>query len=118
MEENNYKKLLDDTDHIIFVSDMNTLEILYGNKNVLNYGHRNGILPEGLTCYEYFMGLDKPCEFCPVAQLEKNHEDLVLRNWMTARIYFVQKQSEPSGKAEMLLWFTGQILQNQKNIMD
>jgi signal transduction histidine kinase/DNA-binding response OmpR family regulator len=78
MEENNYKKLLDDTDHIIFVSDMNTLEILYGNKNVLNYGHKNGILPEGLTCYEYFMGLDKPCEFCPVAQLEKNHEDLVL----------------------------------------
>lgn len=64
MEENNYKKLLDDTDHIIFVSDMNTLEILYGNKNVLNYGHKNGILPEGLTCYEYFMGLGKPCEFC------------------------------------------------------
>lgn len=78
MKEENFKKLLDDTDHIIFVGDTNTFEILYGNKNVLDYGHERGTLPEGRKCYEYFMGLDKPCKFCPVIQFDREQESFAV----------------------------------------
>ncbi|MCX8083109.1 MAG: sensor domain-containing diguanylate cyclase [bacterium] len=53
--------LFDSIDHIIYVTDMDTYEILYVNKALQN---RIGYPLVGKLCYKEFQNLDSPCPFC------------------------------------------------------
>lgn len=53
--------LFDSIDHIIYVTDMDTYEILYVNKTLEDrFGHPL----VGKLCYKEFQNLDAPCPFC------------------------------------------------------
>ncbi|HOL21635.1 MAG TPA: GGDEF domain-containing protein [bacterium] len=59
-----YKQLLsifDSIDNIIYVTDMDTYEILYANKTLQDRFDHPVI---GKLCYKEFQGLDSPCPFC------------------------------------------------------
>ena len=53
--------LFDSIDEIIYVTDMDTHEILYANK-ALQKAFQKPLIGE--ICYKEFQGLDQPCEFC------------------------------------------------------
>lgn len=46
---------------VIYISDMDTYEILYANKTIQDFFGQRLI---GETCYKALQGKDKPCDFC------------------------------------------------------
>lgn len=64
-----YVNLLNETDRIMFVSDRETLELLYANDAAARYrGHEVGSFL-GSHCYEYLKGRQSPCEWCHISKL-------------------------------------------------
>ena len=63
------KKLLDEADCIIQVSDLETRELLYVNKNAAEFAKRSQHGFEGMRCYEYMMHRGAPCTFCDLSGL-------------------------------------------------
>ena len=63
--------LLNDSSEMIQVSDLETYSMLYANEPARIYtGHRD--MPYmGEKCYKYMMGLEAPCPFCPMRQMNK-----------------------------------------------
>ena len=58
--------ILDDSDQMIQLSDLETMTIQYANAPAIAYAGRPGQSYQGQKCYEYLMGLDKQCPFCPL----------------------------------------------------
>ena len=63
--------MLDDSNQLIQLSDLETMTMRYANRNALEFtGH-----PErsyvGEHCYHYMMGLDEQCPFCPLRHPDK-----------------------------------------------
>ena len=55
------QKILDQIDEIVYVSDLQTYELLYLNRN----GRAHFGVPEaGAKCYRHLQGRDSPCDFC------------------------------------------------------
>lgn len=53
--------ILDQIDEIIYISDIETNELLYLNRS----GHNLfGTIPPGAKCYEFLQGQESPCQFC------------------------------------------------------
>ncbi|MCI2056378.1 MAG: PAS domain-containing protein [Oscillibacter sp.] len=74
----------------IVVSDDDTRELLYVNREALSIYHKTDPHYEGKRCYEYLMGYDKPCDFCRSQQgraFERQPRELYLsklgRHYMT-----------------------------------
>lgn len=64
-----YINLLNETDHIMFVGDCDTLELLYANDAATRYrGRENGSFL-GSHCYEYLKDRQSPCEWCHISKL-------------------------------------------------
>lgn len=53
--------ILDQIDEIIYISDIETNELLYLNRSGRN---RFGTIPPGAKCYEFLQGQESPCQFC------------------------------------------------------
>ncbi|GEM_PF-5811250 len=68
MEDQFFKNILDETDQMIQISDLNTYEMLYANKTAIEFAGQTGISFEGRQCYDYMMGYSEPCPFCPLKQ--------------------------------------------------
>lgn len=66
------KQILDGSNQMIHVSDANTLTMLYANAPATASSGHNGEPYEGRKCYEYFMGQDMPCPFCPLHEMRNN----------------------------------------------
>lgn len=62
--------ILDQLDEIIYISDIQTNELLYLNRVGRN---RFGAVPPGAKCYEHLQGLSTPCKFCTNGLLESSH---------------------------------------------
>ena len=63
------EQILDDSNQMIQVSDVETFSMMYANKPARMYtGHADQPY-EGKHCYEYMMGLSEKCPFCPMFQL-------------------------------------------------
>ena len=73
MEDNNFRSLLDETNQMIQISDINTLEMLYANKPAMAFAGNQGIPYRGRRCYEYMMGLEEQCPWCPLRK--RSQED-------------------------------------------
>lgn len=63
------EQILDDSNQMIQVSDVETFSMMYANKSARMYtGHADETY-EGKHCYEYMMGRTEKCPFCPMLQL-------------------------------------------------
>ena len=61
MDTQDIRRILDQIDETIYISDLNTYEMLYLNRyGVAKFG---GFKP-GAKCYEHLQGVSAPCEFC------------------------------------------------------
>ena len=65
--------LINASESISYVSDMDTYEILYLNKHAMELlGLNSPDDYQGSTCYRILQGLDSPCPFCTNAHLKEN----------------------------------------------
>lgn len=55
----------------IYISDMETYDLLYLNENICETLHISGAQEIGQKCYKVVQGRDTPCPFCTNRQLEK-----------------------------------------------
>ena len=63
------ESILNDSNQMIQVSDLETYSMLYANQAARSYtGHENQPYV-GEHCYKYMMGLDEQCPFCPMRQM-------------------------------------------------
>lgn len=68
-KEQLFKQLLDESNQMIQVSDINTFSMMYVNRIAKEYtGHANQPYM-GKHCYEYMMGLKEQCPFCPMRKI-------------------------------------------------
>ncbi len=68
-KENLLKHILDDSNEMIQVSDMDTFSILYANEPARKFTGDASKEYKGLHCYEYLMGLKEQCPFCPMHEI-------------------------------------------------
>ena len=55
------QKILDQVDEIVYISDLDTYELLYLNRYGCDFF---GAPTPGTVCYKHLQGKDTPCEFC------------------------------------------------------
>ena len=96
-----WEKLLEEAADGIYVSDLETYELLYANDFVKRVFCKNQNLDyQGKKCYEYLLGYDKPCEFCKMHQMKE--EEYLFREFQLPGedTYFVLKgrKAEWNGK--------------------
>lgn len=61
MNTQDIRRILDQIDETIYISDLNTYKMLYLNR----YGvEKFGGFKPGAKCYEHLQGVSAPCEFC------------------------------------------------------
>lgn len=58
-------QVLDASEQMVQVSDVNTFELLYANQPTCEFSGKGRDPLKGETCYQYMMGMDEPCPFCP-----------------------------------------------------
>ncbi len=64
------ESILNDSNQMIQVSDLETYSMVYANEAAKIYtGHENQPYT-GERCYKYMMGLDEQCPFCPMRQMQ------------------------------------------------
>lgn len=63
------ESILNDSNQMIQVSDLETYTMMYANEPARIYtGHAKQPY-KGEHCYTYMMGLDAPCPFCPMREM-------------------------------------------------
>ncbi|OON90786.1 MAG: hypothetical protein ATN32_00420 [Candidatus Epulonipiscium fishelsonii] len=73
INENVYKKILDEMNDIIYISDINTYELYFLNKQGMkqfNFKHETEW--HNHKCYELLQGRDTPCDLCAKNKLSYN----------------------------------------------
>ncbi len=61
-----YKHLLDGTNQLIQISDLETYRMIFANKAAVSFTNHAEEDYHGHLCYQYMMGLDEQCPFCPM----------------------------------------------------
>ncbi len=70
LKENiSYKQILDETNQLIQVSTIDGYEMMYANRPARMFTNHEEKPYEGQKCYQYMMGLDEQCPFCPMREL-------------------------------------------------
>ncbi len=67
--ENLLKQILDDSNEMIQVSDIDSFTMLYANETARKFTVHENLPYRGMHCYEYLMGLKEKCPFCPMHEL-------------------------------------------------
>ncbi len=62
--------ILDSSNEMILVSDVETLSMMYANEAAIKYAGRGKAPVRGQHCYEYMMGLKEQCPLCPLRRME------------------------------------------------
>lgn len=62
--------ILDETNQMIQLSDLETFRMLYANKPARDFALHRGTDYHGKHCYEYMMGLSAPCPYCPMHHMK------------------------------------------------
>ena len=66
------ESILNDSNQMVQVSDLETYTMLYANRAARIYtGHENQPY-QGEYCYKYMMGREEPCPFCPMRKMEQD----------------------------------------------
>lgn len=87
---NMLNSILNGMDSYLYVSDIQTGEILFMNDRMKEHFHL-GDEAAGSVCWELFQtGFEKRCDFCPICRLMEDQDTLVVReehNEVTGRYY-------------------------------
>lgn len=94
-QEELIKQILDDSQQIVHISDFETLSVIYANKAAQKFTQRENESYEGKTCYQYLMGLESPCQFCPKEKLQTQS---------TCQCQSTVNQRELSLKTKLIDW--------------
>ncbi len=65
------KQILDDSNEMIQVSDVDTFSVLYANEPARKFTGDAIKSYTGLHCYEYLMGRTEQCPFCPIHDIKE-----------------------------------------------
>lgn len=66
------ESILNDSNQMVQVSDLETHTMLYANRAARIYtGHENQPY-QGEYCYKYMMGREEPCPFCPMRKMKQD----------------------------------------------
>lgn len=68
-DEDMLSLILDETNQMIQLSDLESFRMLYANKPAREFALHHGEDYHGRHCYEYMMGLSAPCPYCPMRKL-------------------------------------------------
>ncbi len=68
-DEDMLSLILDETNQMIQLSDLESFRMLYANKPAREFALHHGEDYHGRHCYEYMMGLSEPCPYCPMRKL-------------------------------------------------
>lgn len=71
-KENLLEAILNDSNQMIQVSDIDTYTMMYANDPAIKYAKGAGKPYKGEPCYKYMMGLDEQCPFCPMRNMGDN----------------------------------------------
>ncbi|MCL2697982.1 MAG: PAS domain S-box protein [Oscillospiraceae bacterium] len=92
---NKFMSIIENIDSFVYVSDINTYELLFANRRLLEFaGLSNASEIEGRKCWEVIHKGTGPCEFCPVNRLmaddnrtayEREHYDESERKWFLSK---------------------------------
>lgn len=63
------KLILNDSNQLVHVCDLESLSIVYANDAARNLSIHPEAPYQGQPCYKYMMGLDEQCPFCPLRRL-------------------------------------------------
>lgn len=70
---NHFWDIYEDLDEIVYISDMDTYEIIYLNRKTREmFGIKDISETNGLKCYEFFQHNAAPCAMCTNSRLKKN----------------------------------------------
>ena len=75
---NSLESILDGIDAYVYLTTLDTDEIIFINKYMRNAFNLNKSDPVGKHCYELIRGSDKPCDFCPCRRLKEEPDALVI----------------------------------------
>lgn len=78
MDDYNFRSLLDETNQLIQISNISTYEVLYANKPAATVEGEGTGSYQGRACYEYMMGLDRPCDFCPLQHMSEDEDGSIM----------------------------------------
>lgn len=112
------KKILEILDEIIYVSDIETYELLYlNNAGIKKFGITEY---KGMKCYKVLHGLDKPCGFCTNSKISENewHSFNIINN--INKHYYTVKDTViyyNGRKCKLEIAFNNDKLVNEKNEM-
>ncbi len=70
-KESLLKQILDDSNEMIQVSDVDTFSVLYANEPARKFTGDASKSYTGLHCYEYLMGRTEQCPFCPIHDIKE-----------------------------------------------
>ena len=70
------RQILDDSDQMVMVCDMETCDILYANAPMLKASAHAGQSYIGWKCHKYLMDSDEICSYCPLRKKNGNYEVL------------------------------------------
>lgn len=68
------RQILDDSDQMVMVCDMETCDILYANAPMLKASAHVGESYKGQKCHKYLMDSDEMCSYCPLRNKDGNYE--------------------------------------------
>ncbi|WP_300460532.1 transporter substrate-binding domain-containing protein [Desulfobacula sp.] len=100
--------ILDSIDATVYVADIQTHEILFMNKNMIETFGRD---MTGEICYEAFRGESKPCSHCPINQLTD-------RNGPSGDVHVWQAENPKTGRwyinyDRLIEWIDGRSVKLQ-----
>ena len=68
------RQILDDSDQLVMVCDVETCDILYANAPMINASAHVGEPYTGQKCHKYLMDSDEMCSYCPLRNKDGNYE--------------------------------------------
>ena len=99
-------QILDDSDQMIQVCDVETHSMLYANAPMLKAAAHSDIPYLGQKCHKYLMDSDVPCSFCPYNSMD-NGEQIVKDVEDCTGVYSIKiKFVEWKGKKALLEYFS------------
>ena len=100
------RQILDDSDQMIQVCDMETHSMLYANSPMLKAAAHGNIPFVGQKCHKYLMDSDVPCSYCPCRNMGDNVQVIKDVEDCTGVYSIKIKSIDWNGKKALLEYFS------------
>ncbi|NLD05076.1 MAG: GAF domain-containing protein, partial [Synergistaceae bacterium] len=102
----NWEVMLDETDDIVYVSDVESYELLYLNRTGRELPWLKGKDFKNHKCHEFLFGSDQPCSFCTMHLLSKDKYYIWERTDPDSGYYYLLKDKllDWNGRLARIEW--------------